>query len=99
MLRGSNVSIINITRLFSKPIHTIFVNQFSFHLTTQNNLHNQPMLVNEYFQVITTITNGFDIALQNVGLSITVPENLRNKGIAVILELNPNMVSLTFPLQ
>lgn len=52
----------------------------SFHLATQNNLQNQPMLVNEYFQVVTTINNSFDIALQNVGLSITVPESLRNKG-------------------
>lgn len=46
------------------------------------------MLVNEFFEVITTITNGFDIALENVGLSITVPESLRNKGIIVFSILN-----------
>lgn len=38
------------------------------------------MLVNEYFQVVTSISNSFDVALQNVGLSITVAENFRNKG-------------------
>lgn len=38
------------------------------------------MLVNEYFKSTAVITNSFDLALQNVGVSITVPPNLRNKG-------------------
>ncbi|KAG4077438.1 hypothetical protein HA402_002865 [Bradysia odoriphaga] len=51
----------------------------TFHLTTQNSLCNQPMLVNEYFKSTAVITNSFDLALQKVGVSITVPPNLRNK--------------------
>lgn len=39
------------------------------------------MLVNEYFHVVTNISNSFDVSVQNVGLSVTVAENFRNKGI------------------
>lgn len=38
------------------------------------------MLVNECFQVVTAIQNAFDVYLENVGLSITVPDHLINKG-------------------
>ncbi|CAO1400963.1 unnamed protein product [Diamesa tonsa] len=50
----------------------------SFHLTTQTVQENQPMLVNQYYKVETNIFNNFDICLQNVGISINLPTNLKN---------------------
>lgn len=38
------------------------------------------MLINEFFKVITNINNLFDVDLENVGISISIPQNLRNKG-------------------
>lgn len=38
------------------------------------------MLTNEYFKITTNISNDFHVALDNVGISITVPSHLRNKG-------------------
>lgn len=38
------------------------------------------MLTNEYFRAESIINNTFDVALQNVGISITVPANFKNKG-------------------
>lgn len=42
------------------------------------------MLVNEYYKMTTNINNSFDVCLKNVGISITIPPNLRNKGIFFI---------------
>lgn len=53
---------------------------FRFHLTTQTVQENQPMLVNQYYKVETNIFNNFDICLQNVGISINLPTNLKNMG-------------------
>lgn len=53
---------------------------FRFHLVAQTNLVNQPMLVNEYALVEVNVSNSFNIVLQNVGISISVPTNLINKG-------------------
>jgi len=53
---------------------------FRFHLTAQINQKNQPMLVNEYYKVVTNISNSFNVSLQNVGITITIPNALRNKG-------------------
>lgn len=53
---------------------------YRFHLTSTVNQASQPMLVNEYFKVSTNIMNAFDACLENVGISIAVPNNLRNKG-------------------
>jgi trafficking protein particle complex subunit 11 len=50
-------------------------------LTTQTVLENQPMLVNEFFKVTTNISNNFDVGLEKVFISVTIPDNLRNKGI------------------
>lgn len=79
-------------------VHVVmYVLSCRFHLSTQNNLLNQPMLVNEYFHVVTSISNSFDVALQNVGLSITVAENFRNKGIQSFLKKwleSPSLFSL-----
>lgn len=52
------------------------------------------MLVNEYFQVVTSISNSFDVALQNVGLSITVAENFRNKGRATFTSFTGSFASM-----
>lgn len=39
------------------------------------------MLVNEYFHIVTSIANSsHSIVLQNVGMSITIPSHLKNKG-------------------
>lgn len=38
------------------------------------------MLTNEYFKITTSIHNDFHVTLENVGVNITVPGHLRNKG-------------------
>lgn len=40
----------------------------------------QQMFVNEFFKVACSVTNTFNVFLQNVGISITVPSNFRNTG-------------------
>ncbi|XP_033149774.1 trafficking protein particle complex subunit 11 [Drosophila busckii] len=62
----------------------------TFHLSTQTNLgHGVPdtattttttttMLVNEYYPVVTTISNMYNVYLQNVCVHISVPMELRN---------------------
>ena len=52
----------------------------SFHLGSQTKPTNQPMLTNEFHQVTTKIFNQSDLCLQNVGVSISVPQLLRNNG-------------------
>ncbi|XP_037959317.1 trafficking protein particle complex subunit 11-like [Teleopsis dalmanni] len=56
----------------------------TFHLVTQTNLDNKTMLVNEYHSVITTVSNPFNVFLQNVGFNISVPSHLRNKDLSQI---------------
>lgn len=51
----------------------------TFQLTTQTIQTNQPILVNEFFPITTNINNIFDVGVQCVGFSVTVPQNLRNK--------------------
>lgn len=50
----------------------------TFHLVTQTTQPMQPMLVNEYFSIVCMVSNPFNVFLQNVGISISVPNNLRN---------------------
>lgn len=50
----------------------------TFHLVTQTTQPVQPMLVNEFFSVVCVVSNPFNVFLQNVGISISVPNNLRN---------------------
>uniref|UniRef100_A0A182PS03 Trafficking protein particle complex subunit 11 n=1 Tax=Anopheles epiroticus TaxID=199890 RepID=A0A182PS03_9DIPT len=50
----------------------------TFHLGSQTKPTNQPMLANEFHQVTTKIFNQSDLCLQNVGVSISVPQLLRN---------------------
>ncbi|XP_049298496.1 trafficking protein particle complex subunit 11 [Anopheles funestus] len=50
----------------------------TFHLGSQTKPTNQPMLTNEFHQVTTKIFNQSDLCLQNVGVSISVPQLLRN---------------------
>lgn len=38
------------------------------------------MLTNEYFKADSVVSNTFDVSLQNVGVSITVPASFKNKG-------------------
>lgn len=68
--------------LVNRPNVVVFVNRF--HLSTMNNLNDQPMLTNEYFKAECIISNTFDVALQNVGISITVPASFKNKGNVII---------------
>lgn len=46
------------------------------------------MLTNEYFKAECIISNTFDVALQNVGISITVPASFKNKGNVIISTRN-----------
>lgn len=51
----------------------------TFHLNSCTKQLDQPMLVNEYFQLHVNVINNFDMCLQSVGISITVPAPLRNR--------------------
>ncbi|XP_023169489.1 trafficking protein particle complex subunit 11 isoform X2 [Drosophila hydei] len=67
-------------------INTICYIAPTFHLSTQTNLGHvlsdapapTTMLVNEYYPVVTTISNPYNVYLQNVGVHISVPQELRN---------------------
>uniref|UniRef100_A0AAG5D5Q5 Trafficking protein particle complex subunit 11 n=1 Tax=Anopheles atroparvus TaxID=41427 RepID=A0AAG5D5Q5_ANOAO len=59
----------------------------TFHLGSQTKPTNQPMLTNEFYQVTTKISNHSDLCLQNVGVSISVPQVLRNN-VFVTTDLN-----------
>lgn len=50
----------------------------TFHLASQTKQNHQPMLTNEFYQITTKIMNNSDLCLQNVGVSISVPQNLRS---------------------
>nr|XP_029726510.1 trafficking protein particle complex subunit 11 isoform X1 [Aedes albopictus] len=50
----------------------------TFHLGSQTKQNSQPMLTNEFYRITTKIMNNSDLCLQNVGVSISVPQNLRN---------------------
>lgn len=56
------------------------------------------MLVNEYFRVQSIISNTFDVAVQNVGVGISVPPNLRNKGNTILITnwINLYMIIIGF---
>jgi len=80
------------TSAFNALLNTVFYT--SFHLDTQTNLghgHDNgltddkemvatKMLVNEYFPVVTTVSNPYNVYLQNVGVHISIPVGLRNSG-------------------
>uniref|UniRef100_A0A1B0G1W3 Trafficking protein particle complex subunit 11 n=1 Tax=Glossina morsitans morsitans TaxID=37546 RepID=A0A1B0G1W3_GLOMM len=51
----------------------------TFHLVTQCNLGSEIMLVNEFYPVVTTINNPYNVFLESVTLSINVPPHLKNK--------------------
>lgn len=69
----------------------------TFHLTTQNN-QMQQMFVNEFFKVACSVTNTFNVFLQNVGISITVPSNFRNT-VFLATDLTPNRQKLLSHIQ
>ncbi|XP_055529161.1 trafficking protein particle complex subunit 11 isoform X2 [Wyeomyia smithii] len=50
----------------------------TFHLGSQTKQNNQPMLTNEFYKITTKIMNNSDLCLQNVGVSISVPQALRS---------------------
>ncbi|XP_058459958.1 trafficking protein particle complex subunit 11 isoform X2 [Malaya genurostris] len=50
----------------------------TFHLGSQTKQNSQPMLTNEFYKVTTKIMNNSDLCLQNIGISISVPQALRN---------------------
>ncbi|XP_013106781.1 trafficking protein particle complex subunit 11 [Stomoxys calcitrans] len=51
----------------------------TFHLVTQCNLGTETMLVNEYYMATITITNPYNVFVTGIALSISVPNNLKNK--------------------
>uniref|UniRef100_A0A182NIX3 Trafficking protein particle complex subunit 11 n=1 Tax=Anopheles dirus TaxID=7168 RepID=A0A182NIX3_9DIPT len=59
----------------------------TFHLGSQTKPTNQPMLTNEFYQVTTKVFNQSDLCLQNVGVGISVPQQLRNN-VFVTTDLN-----------
>lgn len=60
-------------------------------MAAQVNLSNEPMLMNEFYRVVINLLNNVDSCLENVGVSVTVPAQLRNKG---ILDAFVNSISL-----
>lgn len=50
----------------------------TFHLGAQTKQNSQPMLTNEFYKITTKIMNNSDLCHQNVGVSISVPQALRN---------------------
>ncbi|XP_039440432.1 trafficking protein particle complex subunit 11 isoform X1 [Culex pipiens pallens] len=50
----------------------------TFALSAQTKQSAQPMLTNEFYRVTTKISNNSDLCLQNVGVSVSVPQTLRN---------------------
>lgn len=63
---------------FIKILRTCYVIP-TFHLNS-NVLHNQPMLLNEYYKLHLTLSNNHDDMLQNVNVKLSLPQNYKNKG-------------------
>lgn len=70
----------------------------TFHVSTQTKQPEQPMLVNEYYRLLVRITNNFDLCLQAVGISITVPQSLRNR-VFLTTDLGDSMQKLSSSIQ
>ncbi|XP_070496804.1 trafficking protein particle complex subunit 11 isoform X1 [Chironomus tepperi] len=50
----------------------------TFHLNS-NVVHNQPMLLNEYYKIQLNLTNSHDEVLQNVTVKVSLPASYKNK--------------------
>uniref|UniRef100_A0A6P4EJA3 Trafficking protein particle complex subunit 11 n=1 Tax=Drosophila rhopaloa TaxID=1041015 RepID=A0A6P4EJA3_DRORH len=84
----------------------------TFHLDTQTNLgHGHEngsneelavvstrMLVNEYYPVVTTVSNPYNVYLQNVGVHISVPVGLRNS-VFLTTDISPGRQKLHAQIQ
>ncbi|XP_016965597.1 trafficking protein particle complex subunit 11 [Drosophila biarmipes] len=84
----------------------------TFHLDTQTNLghgHDNGsdeetnvvatrMLVNEYYPVVTTVSNPYNVYLQNVGVHISVPVGLRNS-VFLTTDISPGRQKLHAQIQ
>ncbi|EDW50298.1 GM14549 [Drosophila sechellia] len=84
----------------------------TFHLDTQTNLghgHDNgltdgkevvatKMLVNEYFPVVTTVSNPYNVYLQNVGVHISIPVGLRNS-VFLTTDISPGRQKLHSQIQ
>ncbi|XP_017000821.2 trafficking protein particle complex subunit 11 [Drosophila takahashii] len=78
----------------------------TFHLDTQTNLgHGSDeeatatrMLVNEYYPVVTTVNNPYNVYLQNVGVHISVPVGLRNS-VFLTTDISPGRQKLHSQIQ
>ncbi|XP_055546627.1 uncharacterized protein LOC129730977 [Wyeomyia smithii] len=44
----------------------------TFHLGSQTNQNNQPMLTNKFYKITENFMNNYDLCLQNVGVSFSV---------------------------
>ncbi|KAG5674370.1 hypothetical protein PVAND_004344 [Polypedilum vanderplanki] len=62
---------------FIKIVRTCYVIP-SFHLQS-NVIHNQPMLLNEYYKIQVNLKNNSDELLQNLNIKILLPANYKNK--------------------
>lgn len=51
-----------------------------FHLRTKTLFNHNVMLTNEYFKIMIQIENEFDMTLENVNLTLSIPKQFRNKG-------------------
>jgi hypothetical protein len=63
---------------FIKVVRTCYVIP-TFHLQS-NVIHNQPMLLNEYYKIQVNLSNNHDEMLQNVNVKVFLPANYKNKG-------------------
>ncbi|XP_052847820.1 trafficking protein particle complex subunit 11 [Drosophila gunungcola] len=85
----------------------------TFHLDTQTHLGHGPenggsneeaavvatrMLVNEYYPVVTTVSNPYNVYLQNVGVHISVPVGLRNS-VFLTTDISPGRQKLHSQIQ
>lgn len=80
---------LNLVKYFQRyDIHSDYLENISvvkscyviptFQLSSQS-LHNQPMLINEYYQITTNLTNNHEAEIKNVEIIISLPSNLLNK--------------------
>ncbi|XP_055608810.1 trafficking protein particle complex subunit 11 isoform X2 [Uranotaenia lowii] len=70
----------------------------TFHIGSQTKQNNQPMLTNEFYRITTKILNHSDLCLQNVGVSINVPQNLKSS-VFLTTDLNQPMQKINSSVQ
>lgn len=80
---------LNLVKYFQRyDIHTDYLENINvvkscyviptFQLSSQS-VHTQPMLINEYYKISTSLTNNHEAEIKNVEIIISLPSNLLNK--------------------